>query len=156
MLQRQCKPNAIEIFRIAEVQPVFANFCKGTTHFLQLGCKLLISPNNHVIVCPLPVLCFRILLQKKFVFFLHFRHLFCIFAVRKVVPKAIWKPQTSKSFGDRRKTFARTPQQFAPPAASICHGRGKFVILSFSSCFNWLLSPFQRGPLPYSITLRRC
>ena len=40
-----------------------------------------------------------------------------------------------KSFGGRRKIFARSPQDIAPPAARLCHGRGKLVTCRFAPCY---------------------
>jgi hypothetical protein len=48
--------------------------------------------------------------------------------------KAAPKAQSFMSFGDRRKTFARPPQDIAPPAATICHGRGKLVTCRLAPC----------------------
>jgi hypothetical protein len=49
--------------------------------------------------------------------------------------QAMTKCLEVKSFGDRRKTFARPPQDIAPPAATICHGRGKLVTLPLAPCY---------------------
>jgi hypothetical protein len=64
-----------------------------------------------------------------------------------VLPKP--KAQSYKSFGGRRKTFARPPQDIAPPAARLCHGRGKLVTLRFAPCYMPSKSLFHRGSSPF-------
>jgi len=68
----------------------------------------------------------------------------CIFAfflvslhLEKAVASSIQpmpKASIFKSFGDRRKIFARPPQDIAPPAATICHGRGKLTTCRLAPC----------------------
>ena len=83
---------------------------------------------------------------------MYFCDFFCIFAKEKAIA-ASGKPTTKakmfKSFGGRRKTFARSPQEFAPPAARICHGRGKFVTPGLSPCYLPYKSLFPRAISPF-------
>ena len=44
------------------------------------------------------------------------------------------QPTNTNSLSARCKTFARTRQDFAPPAARHCHGRGKLVTPYLSPC----------------------
>ena len=66
--------------------------------------------------------------KEFFLFVLH--SIFRNFASIKAIA-ASGKPTTKakmfKSFGGRRKTFARPPQDIAPPVANCCGGRGKFL-----------------------------
>jgi hypothetical protein len=52
------------------------------------------------------------------------------------------------SFGGRRKIFARPPQDIAPPAATICHGRGKLVTSRLAPCYIPSKSLFPRASSP--------
>ena len=61
---------------------------------------------------------------------LHFCYLFCIFAIGKATPK----DQNVISCGGRHKIFARPLQDIAPPAARICHGRGKLITFPLATC----------------------
>ena len=83
---------------------------------------------------------------------MHFYDFFCIFAFRKAIaatgmptPKA----QKFMSFGGRCKIFARSPQDIAPPAARICHGRGKLVTCRLAPCYMPSESLFPRGFSPF-------
>jgi len=57
------------------------------------------------------------------------------------------------SFGGRSKTFARSPQDIATPAATICRGRGKLVTLRLAPCYippkSLLGRPFSPFTLRY-------
>jgi hypothetical protein len=63
--------------------------------------------------------------------------------------QAMPKAKKIKSFGDRCKIFARTPQDIAPPAATICHGRGKLVTSRLAPCYIPPESLLGRGFLPF-------
>ena len=83
---------------------------------------------------------------------LHFCDFFCIFALRKAsaaIRKKTPKAKKAKSFGGRRKIFARSPQEFAPPAARYCHGRGKLVTPGLLPCYLPYKSLFPRGSSPF-------
>ena len=66
-------------------------------------------------------------------------------AASKTTPKA----KSFMSFGGRRKIFARPPQDIAPPAATICHGRGKLVTSRLAPCYIPSKSLFPRGSSPF-------
>ena len=69
-----------------------------------------------------------------------------IAASGKSTPKA----KKAKSFGGCRKIFVRSPQEFAPPAARCCHGRGKLVTPSIFPCYLVCKSLYPRGISPFS------
>ena len=71
-------------------------------------------------------------------FFLAFLRFFCIFALRNrqsLPPARQHQNAKDLSCSGRRKIFARPPQDIAPPAATICHGRGKLVTSGLAPCY---------------------
>ena len=69
----------------------------------------------------------------------------------KPTPKAL----RFKSFGGRRKIFARPLQDIAPPAATICHGRGKLVTCRLFPCYIPCKSLFPRGLFPFILLVKK-
>jgi hypothetical protein len=92
---------------------LFCIFAKDFAKLLYLGIKRILS----------------FVLLSRFTVTLHLEKA----VAASVLPKP--KAQSFKSFGGRRKTFARPPQDIAPPAARLCHGRGKLVTLRFAPCY---------------------
>ena len=63
--------------------------------------------------------------------------------------KATPEAQSFMSFGGHCKIFARSPQDIAPPAATICHGRGKLATCRLAPCYIPSKSLFPRGLSPF-------
>ena len=54
---------------------------------------------------------------------------------KRILPiDEVSQPTNTNSLSARCKTFARTRQDFAPPAARHCYGRGKLITPYLSSC----------------------
>lgn len=68
---------------------------------------------------------------------------------KRILPiDEVSQPTNTNSLSARCKTFARTLQDFAPPAARHCHGRGKLVTPLSLFLFPRELSPVRRRLLP--------
>ena len=66
-----------------------------------------------------------------FVFLSYFSYL-----CKRILPiDEVSQPTNTNSLSARCKTFARTRQDFAPPAARYCHGRGKLVTPYLRPCY---------------------
>ena len=63
-----------------------------------------------------------------------FSVIFRNFATKYFFPIEVKKHANPTVCSDRCKTFARTLQDFAPPAARYCHGRGKLVTPYLRPC----------------------
>ena len=70
---------------------------------------------------------------------------------KRILPiDEVSQPTNTNSLSARCKTFARTRQDFAPPAARHCHGRGKLVTPYLRPCSLGGFPLLHRGVYPLS------